>query len=439
MVLLRIVLFFCLVATLFPLSHATSVAVVDIANFGFENLERFKSNLQTLHDCEWWIEVGDRLLALSNYPSPIMIQRNDQPIFIVSKVHISELQGLSTDQILLHSFGFAIIQAPKDTILATLQRADTSKARKIVPFDNKSVSLVKQVENTPQVKDISLEVPTDDVVPISTLINLVSQARWFADVTTLATYNRYTKGPGIASAQKWITDQLALLTNLTVTTQAFTSGTTSGVNVIATLKGTSQPNNLVIVGGHYDSTSQSPTTAAPGAEDDGSGAAAVLEMARIFNSNPPPGTAIFIFFSGEEQGLLGSAAYAQGLVNAGNATKVKLMHNMDMIAYQQTPTAQNQVILETTTKYASLFPYYRESGARYTQLGLFESTTAWGSDHESFITRNMPGLLTIDKDWDVYPYYHRTTDTIDKLNPTLGYEIIKLGVGAVAQVLGYPF
>lgn len=438
MAILRIVLFFCVVATLLPLSHATSVAVVDIANFGFGNLERFKSNLQIHHDCEWWIEVGDKLLALSNYPSPIMIPRNDQPIFIVSKVHISELQGLE-EHILLHSFGFAIIQAPKDTILATLQRADANKARNIVPFNNKSVALVKQVENTHQVKDVSLEVPTDDAVSISTLINLVSQARWFADVATLATYNRYTRGTGIASAQKWITDQLALLTNLTVTTQAFTSGATSGVNVIATLKGTSQPNNLVIIGGHYDSTSQSPTTAAPGAEDDASGAAAVLEMARVFNSNPPPGTAIFIFFSGEEQGLLGSAAYAQGLVNAGNATKVKLMHNMDMIAYQKTPTAQNQVILETTTKFSFLFPYYRESGARYTKLGLFESTTAWGSDHESFINRNMPGLLTIDKDWDIYPDYHRTTDTVDKLNPTLGYEIIKLGVGAIAQVLGYPF
>lgn len=54
---------------------------------------------------------------------------------------------------------------------------------------------------------------------------------------------------------------------------------------------------------------------------------------------------------------------------------------MDMIAYQKTASAQNQVLLETTKTYTSLFPFYRESAARYTKLGVFESTNAWGSDH----------------------------------------------------------
>ena len=55
---------------------------------------------------------------------------------------------------------------------------------------------------------------------------------------------------------------------------------------------------------------------------------------------------------------------------------------MDMIAYQKTANGKNQVLLETTSKWATtLFPYYRESASRYTTLGVFESTTAWGSDH----------------------------------------------------------
>jgi hypothetical protein len=55
---------------------------------------------------------------------------------------------------------------------------------------------------------------------------------------------------------------------------------------------------------------------------------------------------------------------------------------MDMIAYQKSPSGPNQVLLETTSKWAStLFPYYRTSAKRYTTLGVFESTTAWGSDH----------------------------------------------------------
>lgn len=431
---------------LFCLScYASQFSVFEISNYGNENLERLKSSLENIHDCEWWIEIGDKLLAYSSYPSPNNIKSTGEPVFIVSKAHTSRYESLSS-KVLLQNLGFAIIQASEEEIEKLKNKEDDiDECRPLVveEFNKQNIVLVKQVDNLPLnetnslFQEVNLEAPA--AVSISVLVNAISQPRWFSDVQQLATYNRYTKGTGIAGAQKWIMDQLSLLKNLTVTTQPFTSGSTSGVNIIATLKGTTTPNNWVIIGGHYDSTSQSPTTLAPGAEDDASGSAAVLEMARIFNSFPSPSTAIFIFFSGEEQGLYGSAAHAQSLVNSGDASKVKLMHNMDMIAYQKTASAQNQVILETTSDYSSLFPLYRESGARYTKLGLFESTTAWGSDHESYIKRNMPGLLTIDKDWDTYPSYHKTTDTPDKLNPTLGYEIIKLGVGAIAQALGYPF
>ena len=84
---LRLVL--CTLLALFSLSLATSqFAVFDIADFGVENLDRLKSGLETLHSSEWWIEVGDKLLALSTYPATLAIKRTTEPIFIVSKVHI---------------------------------------------------------------------------------------------------------------------------------------------------------------------------------------------------------------------------------------------------------------------------------------------------------------------------------------------------------------
>lgn len=393
-----------------------SFTVHEISHYGFEKLENFKLSLNGN-----WIEIGDKLLAIPSFNSPI---------FIAHGVHESELAELR-EYILLHHLGIAVVRAQEELIYAALKRADPGRPRKLVAHTGGNLVLATQVEN-------SRKQPMPIMsAPISTLVNSVNVDRWFDAVTTLASYNRYTKGSQIALAQKWIIDQLQTLTNLTVTTQPFTSGSTSGVNVIATIQGSVTPNTWVIVGGHYDSTSQSPNTAAPGAEDDASGAAAVLEMARIFNEYPPPSTLLLIFFSGEEQGLLGSAAHAQSLVNSGDASKVKLMHNMDMIAYQKNPSGTNQVIIETTSQFASLFPVYRQSAASFTTLGLFESTTAWGSDHESYIRRGMPGLLTIDKDWDIYPSYHRTTDTPDKLNKALGEQIIRLGVGAVASMLEY--
>jgi acetylornithine deacetylase/succinyl-diaminopimelate desuccinylase-like protein len=87
-------------------------------------------------------------------------------------------------------------------------------------------------------------------------------------------------------------------------------------NVVATLRGT-QPasqNRLYVVSGHYDSMCTSPTDAvcdAPGANDDASGTAAVLEMARVMSRYKFDATLVFMAVAGEEQSLLGSTYYAE--------------------------------------------------------------------------------------------------------------------------------
>jgi acetylornithine deacetylase/succinyl-diaminopimelate desuccinylase-like protein len=91
---------------------------------------------------------------------------------------------------------------------------------------------------------------------------------------------------------------------------------TTITNVVATLRGT-QPessNRLYVVSGHYDSMCTSPTDAAcdaPGANDDASGVAAVLEMARVMSKYSFDATVIFMAVAGEEQGLLGSTHFAE--------------------------------------------------------------------------------------------------------------------------------
>lgn len=73
---------------LFSLVCASHFSVFEISSFGNDNLERLKSSLETVHNCEWWIEVGDKLLAFSKYPSPNIILPTGEPIFIISKIHI---------------------------------------------------------------------------------------------------------------------------------------------------------------------------------------------------------------------------------------------------------------------------------------------------------------------------------------------------------------
>ncbi len=97
---------------------------------------------------------------------------------------------------------------------------------------------------------------------------------------------------------------------------------TNLTNVIATLKGTTNPDRVYVVSGHYDSMCGSSTDAkcdAPGANDDASGTATVMEIARVMSKRKFDATIVFMAVPGEEQGLLGAGYFAeQAKVNKTN-------------------------------------------------------------------------------------------------------------------------
>jgi acetylornithine deacetylase/succinyl-diaminopimelate desuccinylase-like protein len=129
---------------------------------------------------------------------------------------------------------------------------------------------------------------------------------------------------GIGAAQRYLSQQFASIaaepkSRLTVHEDTFhvppgrrvPDGATL-VNVVATLPGT-DPERFVIVSGHYDSRAKGDmdaTSDAPGANDDASGTALVVEAARVLADLPTRATVLFMAVSGEEQGLLGAAAHA---------------------------------------------------------------------------------------------------------------------------------
>ncbi|HEX6810346.1 MAG TPA: M20/M25/M40 family metallo-hydrolase [Planctomycetota bacterium] len=104
------------------------------------------------------------------------------------------------------------------------------------------------------------------------------------------------------------------------------------VNVIARLQGASDAARVYVIGGHYDSINSRGSdgaAAAPGAVDDASGTAVALEACRVMSQMPLAATVIFVAFDGEEQGLLGSAAYAKSLASAD--VKVDGMIGCDIV------------------------------------------------------------------------------------------------------------
>jgi Zn-dependent M28 family amino/carboxypeptidase len=111
---------------------------------------------------------------------------------------------------------------------------------------------------------------------------------------------------------------------------------TSITNVIATLQGTASPERFYVVTGHLDSRCTNildSTSDAPGADDDASGVAVALELARIFATRQFPGTLVFAAVNGEEEGLFGSTFMARQMKAAGN--DVQGMFSNDIVGASQ--------------------------------------------------------------------------------------------------------
>jgi len=170
----------------------------------------------------------------------------------------------------------------------------------------------------------------------------------------------------------------------------------------------------VVVGAHYDSTSERPNQLAPGANDDGSGTAGVLQLAQLFSGVQTDRTMHFVVFSGEEQGLYGSGYYVAEAV----AKKWDIVNAicMDMISYKKNYFG---VTVEGTTRFLELIDTVALNLLSYANQNGFQvktSTRSFGSDHVPFQQAGIPAVLVIELDDTNTPYYHSTKDTWDTLN-----------------------
>lgn len=186
-------------------------------------------------------------------------------------------------------------------------------------------------------------------------------------------------------------------------------------NVAGLLQGTGNSDEIIILGAHYDhlgygefgSLYRGETPRIHnGADDNASGTAGLLELAQYFGKNRPKTDLLFLAFSGEEMGLLGSAAYvAEPTVDLQNALA---MINMDMIGRME---EQKLMIfgIGTTEKWTAILD---SANTGNLDLNLVEDGTG-GSDHTSFYYQNIPVLHYFT---DTHSDYHRPSDDIEYIN-----------------------
>jgi Zn-dependent M28 family amino/carboxypeptidase len=200
-------------------------------------------------------------------------------------------------------------------------------------------------------------------------------------------------------------------------------------NVLAAIPGSDPQlkNEWVVVGGHYDHLglgerdSLAPSLIGQvhhGADDNASGTAGVLEIARVVAANPHPRRSIlFMTFAGEELGLLGSSYF----VNHPTIPldKVAAMINMDMIG-----RLQNERLYVGGVGTSTDFKSWMETLNRPLGFNLDFSDTGYGSsDHTSFTIKRIPVLFFFS---GLHSDYHKPSDTADKINADGARKILSL-------------
>lgn len=271
---------------------------------------------------------------------------------------------------------------------------------------------IPQREAKPIIQKLQFEVNRSEPDPfVQGLLDQVSATNITSSVQHLQNYGtRNAYHAQSVVAQNWIRDQFVNL-GLTVELQDFNmpSGSASD-NVIATLTGTKYPNEYIVVGAHYDSYTGGPV--APGADDNASGTAGVLEIARILASHTFDRSIIFCAFSGEEYGLYGSEAYAERAALLG--MDIHGYFNLDMIGYLKPGNTTIKSSLIYPAGAQELADFYLEVADTY--LPDFEVSPGYlsggDSDHTSFNNNGFMGIFPFEAVPDYSPYIHTTNDIV---------------------------
>lgn len=210
-------------------------------------------------------------------------------------------------------------------------------------------------------------------------------------------------------------------------------------NVVATLPGSDRAGELVVLGAHYDHIGEAPDDECGelregdkvdgicnGADDNASGTAMVLELARLFKQSgrAPRRTLVFTHFAGEELGILGSKALVER--PPFELGKVVAMVNLDMVGR----LGPKGLAIGGLGSSEAWLPLLDEIGPAGLQV-LYEGSTATRSDHASFYRKDIPVLFFFT---GTHADYHRPGDTVDKINLE-GMLAIGQIVGGVMQAL----
>jgi hypothetical protein len=338
--------------------------------------------------------------------------------------------------------GYDVLYSHRGFHLASVERPDELAGIKFLMVKpvTKSLVVLEKVALPAAAPDPLIEKVLDKLDLVAYQDNLAMLAR---DLKS-----RYLCSPEILTARDLIVRHFEAL-GLTTYVVEFSSycwpkrcDAPRGYNVIGIKKGRVHPRRFCLVGAHYDSINENaPCGKAPGANDNASGVAGVMELARVFSQLDTDLSVVFVAFSGEEQDLLGSRALARSLVGTKpianlRAANLKSFVMLDMISYYKRTYG---IIIEGASarlKQRAAVNKLAELGTTYTDLEIEETYEYGDADHEPFLDRGMAGALLIEADWDTYWYYHTARDLMVYQNMPFAMQVLRMTAAMLATETG---
>lgn len=264
---------------------------------------------------------------------------------------------------------------------------------------------------------------------IPDLVAQVSPGRLRADILALQGFKtRYASTPECEKSGDFILERFRQL-GLDAAGDPFAfESFYQSQNIRAVIPGKVAPERIVLACAHYDSTSGTPLVFAPGADDNASGTAAVLELARILAGQSFDFSIVLLCVSAEEWGLYGSAHYARQARQQG--AEIIGVVNLDMIGYPGAEQRVLDVIGDLRSEWlADRFIAAAQPFVGLKLLKIINPSLTW-SDHSSFWDQGYPALCAIEDSDN--PFYHRTSDMLETLDLEFAAEAVKASLAAVA-------
>jgi len=262
-------------------------------------------------------------------------------------------------------------------------------------------------------------------------------------------HTRHSKSPLLNDAGDWIMNELRGFGYRDTFYHSFKSTIDNEElelrNIVCKKKGIDE--KLIMVCAHYDcimECKEDSVSRAPGANDNGSGVSAIIEMARVLANENLRHSIQFVFFSGEEQGLLGSKSYAKYIKE--NGMDLYRLVNLDMIGYPF--FAPNTVIIErdnnTNVKHNQVIENDTESiefgemmRDMTSAVGLqFHLDSIYDSDYEPFEAKGYVVIGAYDGSADSInnPHYHSSSDIPENIDWDYLTSVTKLVLATVLKI-----